>query len=341
MTRGPAMTIPSLLPVLPEIVLLAAACVILILDLFLSESRETASYWLTQLTLLACASITVVTAGDEPVRAINGLVVDDMLSDLLKFFSYFAVSLMLFFSRDYLTTRGLFRGETFVLTLFTLLGMMVMISAANFLTLYLGLELQALSLYAMVAMHRDREARLRSGDEVLRAGRARLRNAALRDVDGLRRHRDRSTSTQIARRSWRRQGNRMILLFGLVFIVSAIAFKLGAAPYHMWVPDVYHGAPTAVTLLIGTRAQARRVRVHAAPARERPAGARVRLAGHADGALAAVDDPRQRDRDRADQHQADARVLDDRQHGLHAAGVPRGEPQRLTARRCSTSSPTC
>ena len=135
------MTIPSLLPVLPEVVLLAGACVILLVDLFLSEAEKRASYWLTQLTLLACATITIVTAGDEPVRAMNGLVVDDMLADLLKFFTYTAVSLTLFYSRDYLTTRGLFRGETFVLALFALLGMMVMISADNFLTLYLGLEL--------------------------------------------------------------------------------------------------------------------------------------------------------------------------------------------------------
>src|SRR5512135_3556037 len=152
---GPAMTMPSLFPVLPEIVVLAAACAILILDLVLADDEKRVSYWLTQLTLLACAMITVGTANVEPVRALNGVVIDDMLSDLLKFLVYGAMSLTLFFSRDYLAQRGLFRGETFVLALFSLLGMMVMISAANFLTLYMGLELQALSLYALVAMDRS------------------------------------------------------------------------------------------------------------------------------------------------------------------------------------------
>src|SRR5205807_2679566 len=144
----------NLLPVLPEIVLLAAACAILLIDVFLSDARRHVSFWLTQITLLICAWITLTTAALEPVRILDGLVVDDMLADLLKFFSYIAISLMLFYSRGYLATRGLFRGETFVLTLFALLGMMVMISANSFLTLYLGLELQALTLYAMVAMHR-------------------------------------------------------------------------------------------------------------------------------------------------------------------------------------------
>src|SRR4051812_9130551 len=97
----------NFLPVLPEIVLLAAACAILLIDLFLSDAKRHQSYWLTQIALLICASITLVTAQIEPVRGLNGLVIDDMLSDLLKFFSYIAVSLMLFYSRSYLAARGL------------------------------------------------------------------------------------------------------------------------------------------------------------------------------------------------------------------------------------------
>jgi len=245
------MTIPGLFPVLPEIVLLAAACAILILDLFLADDQKRVSYWLTQLALLACAVITVGTANDEPVRAMNGLVIDDMLSDLLKFLVYIAVSLTLFFSRDYLTLRGLFRGETFVLALFSLLGMMVMISAANFLTLYMGLELQALSLYALVAL--DRSAK-RSSEAamkyfVLGALASGMLLYGMSMVYGATGSLD---LDQITRAILSGQGNRMILLFGLVFIVSAIAFKLGAVPYHMWVPDVYDGAPTAVTLMIGS-----------------------------------------------------------------------------------------
>jgi len=233
------------------VVLLAAACAILILDLFLAVEQKRVSYWLTQLTLFACATITVVTAGDEPVRAMNGLVVDDMLSDLLKFFTYAAVSLTLFFSRDYLTVRGLFRGETFVLALFTLLGMMVMISAANFLTLYMGLELQALSLYALVAMDRTSKRASEAAMKyfVLGALASGMLLYGMSMVYGATGSLD---LDQVTRAILAGQGNRMILLFGLVFVVSAIAFKLGAVPYHMWVPDVYDGAPTAVTLMIGS-----------------------------------------------------------------------------------------
>ena len=144
----------NFISVLPETFVLGAACLILVLDVFLPERLRHWSFWLTQITLGVAAWLILRTAAYEPVRAMNGMVVDDMLSDVFRFFTCIAVSLTLFYSRGYLAERGLFRGETFVLALSTLLGMMVMISAGNFITLYLGLELQALSLYAMVAMHR-------------------------------------------------------------------------------------------------------------------------------------------------------------------------------------------
>ena len=241
----------NLLPVLPEIVMLAAACAILLIDAFLSDVRRHVSFWLTQATLLVSAWLTLTTAQLEPVRILNALVVDDMLSDLLKFFSYVSVSLMLFYSRGYLAARGLFRGETFVLTLFTLLGMMVMISANSFLTLYLGLELQALSLYAMVAMHRTSNDATEAAMKyfVLGALASGMMLYGMSMIYGATGSLD---INQIAQAVVTGRSNRTLLIFGLVFVVSGIAFKLGAAPYHMWVPDVYHGAPTAVTLLIGT-----------------------------------------------------------------------------------------
>jgi len=241
----------SLLPVLPEMILLVAACAILLVDLFLPDARRHVGFWLTQLTLLVCAWVTLTTVELEPAYALHALVIDDMLSDLLKFFSYVAVSLMLFYSRGYLVARGLFRGETFVLTLFTLLGMMVMIAANSFLTLYLGLELQALSLYAMVAMHRTSNDATEAAMKyfVLGALASGMLLYGMSMVYGATGSLD---INQVARTVLAGQGNRTILMFGLVFVVSGIAFKLGAAPYHMWGPDVYHGAPTAVTLLIGT-----------------------------------------------------------------------------------------
>ena len=143
-----------LVSIVPEAIVLAGACAILVLDAFLPERSRHWSFWATQATLAAAAWTLVVTAEGEPVRALYGMVIDDMLSDVFRFFTCVTVALTLFYSRGYLEARGLFRGETFVLALTTLLGMLVMISAGSFVTLYMGLELQALSLYAMVAMHR-------------------------------------------------------------------------------------------------------------------------------------------------------------------------------------------
>ncbi len=241
----------SLLPVLPEMLLLAAGCVVLLVDVFLPDGRRYVGFWIAQFALLVCAWVTLTTASLEPALAVNGLFVDDMLSDLLKFFAYFVVSAVLFYSRGYLEARGLFRGETFVLTLFTLLGMMVMISAASFLTLYLGLELQALSLYAMVAMHRRSNEASEAAMKyfVLGALASGMLLYGMSMVYGATGSLD---IHRVAQAVLRGGGDRAILLFGLVFVVSGIAFKLGAAPYHMWIPDVYHGAPTPVTVLIGT-----------------------------------------------------------------------------------------
>jgi len=136
---------------LPEIVILAAASLILLIDLFVPDDRRHVSYWLTQLTLLVAICVTLTTLRLDSIKGYNGMVIDDMLADFLRIACFIAVSLMLFYSRSYMIARGLFRGDVFVLTLFALLGMQVMITGNNFLTLYLGLELMSLSLYALVA----------------------------------------------------------------------------------------------------------------------------------------------------------------------------------------------
>jgi len=239
------------LPVLPEIVILAAGSLILLVDLWLPENRRHVSFWLTQLTLLIAACVTVRGVHDEIVRAFHGVVVADMVADVLRLFSFVALSLVLFYSRTYLTARGLFRGETFVLMLFALLGMQVLITANNFLTLYLGLELMSLSLYALVALQRDEAAPSEAAMKyfVLGALASGILLYGMSMIYG-------ATGTLqidlVAQALAVNTDNRALLIFGLVFVVSAIAFKLGAVPYHMWVPDVYQGAPTAITLLIGT-----------------------------------------------------------------------------------------
>jgi len=241
----------QLLAILPEIAILVAACVVLIVDLFLPPARRHVGFWLTQLALAASIWIVVSTAQIAPVHAFNGMVVDDMLADVLRLFALISVSLMLFYARAYLVARDLFRGETFVLTLFALLGMMVMMSAASFVTLYLGLELMSLSLYALVALQRDAAAPSEAAMKyfVLGALASGMLLYGFSMVYGATGSLD---LDRIAEATLAGQGNRTLLVFGLVFVVSGIAFKLGVVPYHMWVPDVYHGAPTPITLLIGT-----------------------------------------------------------------------------------------
>ncbi len=243
--------IAQLHTVLPEIAILVSACVVLIADLFVPPSKRHVSFWLTQIALLVTIWIVVATAQLTPVHAFSGMVVDDMLSDVLRLFALVAVSLMLFYSRAYLVARGLFRGEMFVLTLFSLLGMMVMMAAANFITLYLGLELMSLSLYALVALQRDSSAPSEAAMKyfVLGALASGMLLYGISMIYGATGHLD---LDRVADATLGVQGNRTLLVFGLVFVVSGIAFKLGVVPYHMWVPDVYHGAPTPVTLLIGT-----------------------------------------------------------------------------------------
>ena len=236
---------------LPEIVILAAASLILLIDLFVSEDRRYISYWLTQFALLLAAGVTIITRNPEIIHGYNGLIVDDRLADVLRVACFASVSLMLFYSRSYLTARNLFRGDVFVLTLFALLGMQVMITGANFLTLYLGLELMSLSLYALVASPRDhpRSSEAAMKYFVLGALASGMLLYGLSMVYGATGSLDLGA---VARAIYERHSSRLLLTFGLVFIVSGLAFKLAVVPYHMWVPDVYDGAPTAVTILIGT-----------------------------------------------------------------------------------------
>jgi NADH-quinone oxidoreductase subunit N len=243
----------NLLPVLPEVVVLTAASLILMIDLFVGDQRRHVTYWLTQLSLLLAAGVTfnVNIMQLATTKVFYNMVVDDMLADVLRIASFVAVSLMLFYSRSYLVARGLFRGETFVLILFALLGMQVMITGNNFLTLYLGLELMSLSLYSLVALQREQAAASEAAMKyfVLGALASGMLLYGLSMIYG-------ATGTldidRVGRSVLGGQGNALLLTFGLVFVVSGIAFKLGVVPYHMWVPDVYHGAPTAITLLIGS-----------------------------------------------------------------------------------------
>ena len=239
------------LAVLPEIVVLTGACIVLLVDAWMTDDRRHVGYWLAQLTLLIAACVTFRTWNSDTGHAFHGMVVDDFVSDVLRFFSFVAVSLALFYSRSYLAARDLFRGETFVLMMFALLGMQLLITANSFLTLYLGLELMSLSLYALVAIQRDVRITSEAAMKyfVLGALASGFLLYGMSMIYG-------ATGTlqidQVMQAVLSSSDDPLLLVFGLVFVVSAIAFKLGAVPYHMWVPDVYHGAPTAMTLFINT-----------------------------------------------------------------------------------------
>ncbi|HEX8987323.1 MAG TPA: NADH-quinone oxidoreductase subunit NuoN [Rhodocyclaceae bacterium] len=242
---------PDLLPAAPEIFLLIMASVILFADLVVGRVQRWILPALTVVTLVGCALITYITMDGQVVLTFSNMFVDDLLADFLKLAVYVSVIAVVVYSRQYLAARNLDKGEYYLLLLLATLGMMVMISAAHFLTLYLGLELMSLSLYALVAIDRDSARATEASMKyfVLGALASGLLLYGMSMVYG-------ATGTLeiggVAQSLFHGDANRTILVFGLAFIVAGVGFKLAAAPFHMWVPDVYDGAPTAITLLIAS-----------------------------------------------------------------------------------------
>jgi NADH-quinone oxidoreductase subunit N len=243
--------ITPLAPAYPELFLLVMVCVILVVDLFVSDEHRIVTYALTHLALAGALVLTYVTASTEPVTTFSGMFVDDLMSDVLKLLTYLGVATMLVYSRAYIAPRGLYRGEFFVLVLFATLGMMVMISASHLLTLYLGLELLSLSLYSMVALQRDSPVATEAAMKYFVLG-ALASGMLLYGMSMLYGATGTLGIAQLADVIFFGGARDLVLVFALVFIVAGLGFKIGAVPFHMWVPDVYHGAPTAVTLFIGS-----------------------------------------------------------------------------------------
>ena len=242
---------PDFTPVLPELFVLIMACAVLVIDVFLEQRQRHITYGLAQLTLLGAALLTMATYAQTTTVAMFGHYVKDAMGDLLKLFVYLASAAALLYSRDYLRQRDLFKGEYFVLTLFGVLGMMIMVSAHSLLSVYLGLELLSLSLYALVAADRDSPVASEAAMKYfvlgsLASGMLLYGISMLYGATG-------SIDLQTVADAVAKQGaSNGVLVFGLVFMVVGLAFKLGAVPFHMWLPDVYQGAPTSVTLFIGS-----------------------------------------------------------------------------------------
>ncbi len=230
---------------------LAMICVILMVDVFLSDERRGISFTLSLLTLAGAAWLTATNVPDGRVLIFGDMFVADRLSHALKLVSYGAVALVFLFSRDYLKQKDLFKGEYFILGLFGLLGIMVMISAHHFLTLYLGLELMALSLYTLVAFDRDSPVASESAMKYFVLG-AIASGTLLYGISILYGVTGTLNFGELATALADRDRPELPLLFALAFVLVGVAFKFGAVPFHMWLPDVYQGAPTSVTLYVGS-----------------------------------------------------------------------------------------
>ena len=241
----------SLAPAYAEVFLLCMICVIMLVDLYLTDEQRDLTYFLTLLTLLGCFMITAFADPVTDVEPFTDMVVADPMASVLKLGIYLSVAVVLVYAQNYIRARGMFRGEFFALALFATLGMLVMASGSSLLTLYLGLELLSLSLYAMIALQRDSTQATESAMKyfVLGALASGMLLYGMSMVYGATGTLDLDVMAEVIAAG---DADVTILAFALVFVVAGLGFKLSAVPFHMWVPDVYQGAPTAVTIFIGT-----------------------------------------------------------------------------------------
>jgi NADH-quinone oxidoreductase subunit N len=237
----------------PEIALLISACAILVADLFIPDARRNITYGLSMAALVLVSAICWSFFSNDLVQyAFGGMYVTDPMANVLKIFSALCVGIMLVYSQGYARDRGIWKGELFALALFCLLGIFVMISANNLLVIYLGLELQALSMYSLIALRRDDAKATEAAMKYFVLG-ALASGFLLYGMSMLYGATGSLDINEIARDiASGAVASRAALVLGTVFIVAGLAFKFGVVPFHMWVPDVYHGAPTPVTLFIGT-----------------------------------------------------------------------------------------
>ena len=242
----------SWVTVYPEIILLVMACVIALVDLSVTSAKRTTTYVLSLLTLAVVAVIEgVYASAGATIYGFGNMVVSDQMGNWLKCFASMAVFVTLVYSRAYAQARDMLRGgEMFILALFALLGMFTMISGNNFLVIYMGLELLTLSSYALVALRRDHAIATEAAIKYFVLG-AMASGFLLYGMSMMYGATGTLDVNAAARAIASGHINHQVLVFGLVFVVAGLAFKLGVVPFHMWIPDVYQGAPTAITLMIG------------------------------------------------------------------------------------------
>jgi NADH-quinone oxidoreductase subunit N len=240
-----SVTTADLMPLLPELVLVGAAFALLLLDLFLSERQRGIVHVMSIATLIAVAGMLAMDVGGQGT-VLNGMFIRDDMADVLKWVVCVISAAALVYTWSFLRERGLYKGEIPVLMLFSVTGMMLLISAGNLVMVYLGLEMLALCSYALVAIDRDSPLASEAAMKYFVLGS--LASGML--LYGMSLVYGATGSLDLAAIHGAATSAPM-LLTGMVFLVAGIAFKFGAAPFHMWLPDVYHGAPTPITLFIG------------------------------------------------------------------------------------------
>ena len=245
--------ISELIFALPELFLLSAITAILLFDLFVSNRLKHLTYYLSQLALLITGFLAFNLIGENAIIFSGTFVLDTLGSTFKVFIMGFAI-IALAYSRHYLKVHDLLRNEYFILALMSILGMMIMVSGHSLLTLYLGLEIMSLSLYALIATARDRTSAIEAALKyfVLGAIASGLLLYGMSMIYGISGSLDVTQISIFASKASLGSQQTLILNFGLVFLVIGVAFKLGAVPFHMWVPDVYHGSPTSVTMFLST-----------------------------------------------------------------------------------------
>ncbi|GAB2570577.1 NADH-quinone oxidoreductase subunit NuoN [Dyella jejuensis] len=243
-------TLNDILILLPEFYLVAAACLLLLLDAFMKPTQRGILHWLSIAVLLVAIYLVVSGQPNGAVTAFHGMFIRDGVAEILKVFALLSTILVFIYGRPYLMDRKLFQGEFYTLMIFAVLGVMLLVSAGNLVMIYLGLELLTLSSYALVALNRDSALSSEAAIKyfVLGALSSGMLLYGMSMVYGATGTLDLVHLHDLAPHSLMPH----LLVFGLIFMVIGVAFKLGAAPFHMWIPDVYQGAPTAVTAFIGS-----------------------------------------------------------------------------------------
>jgi NADH-quinone oxidoreductase subunit N len=244
-------TFNDILIMVPEFYLVAAACVLLLADAFLpSQQRGPTLHWASIFVLAAGIYLVVAHQPDGAVTAFNGMFIRDGVAEILKVFALLCTILVFIYAKPYLSDRKLFIGEFYTLMIFAVIGVMLLVSAGNLIMIYLGLELLTLSSYALVALNRDSQFSSEAAIKyfVLGALASGMLLYGMSMVYGA------TNTLDLVQLHSAIPHSAMphLLVFGLIFMIIGVAFKLGAAPFHMWIPDVYQGAPTAVTVFVGS-----------------------------------------------------------------------------------------